>query len=149
MGDEHVGGTPAKRQDVTVTIAPTAILAGTVRRGPLDTVEDRSKRASRTWLPDWSKSCSKAVETVAVDGFTGYRERHQRKSAPPADACFNCPCRSNRLAEGSTARFARLRAPRLRTQVRNLTNDTLRSLLETGWLQTRTRTSSPRSHIRS
>ena len=80
--DEHVWR-HTKRGDryVTVIIDLTPVRH---RSGParlLDVVPGRSKKVFKTWLAARGKSWRERVEVVAMDGFTGSRER-RRRGAP-------------------------------------------------------------------
>jgi transposase len=72
--DEHVWR-HTRRGDkyVTVIIDLTPIREGTGPARLLDMVEGRSKQAFKTWLADRPQDWRKAVEVVAMDGFTGFK----------------------------------------------------------------------------
>lgn len=46
-----------------------------------DMVEGRSKQAFSTWLSEREQHWRDRVEVVAMDGFTGYQDRHERGAA--------------------------------------------------------------------
>jgi transposase len=58
---------------VTVVIDLTPVRAGTGPARLLDMVQGRSKQAFQRWLADRDPSWRKAVEVVAMDGFTGFK----------------------------------------------------------------------------
>ena len=58
---------------VTVIIDLTSIRDGTGPARLLDMVEDRSKRAFKTWLAERPTAWREQVEVVAMDGFTGFK----------------------------------------------------------------------------
>ena len=72
--DEHVWR-HTRRGDkyVTVIIDLTGIRDGTGPARLLDMVEGRSKQAFKTWLAERPEAWRKAVEVVAMDGFTGFK----------------------------------------------------------------------------
>ena len=84
----HAGGTPSvwrhtRRGDryVTVIIDLTPVRD---RSGParlVDVVPGRSKTVLKTWLSQRDQDWRGRVEVVAMDGFTGSRER-RRRGAP-------------------------------------------------------------------
>jgi transposase len=72
--DEHVWR-HTRRGDkyVTVIIDLTAVRAGTGPARLLDMVEGRSKAAFKAWLADRPQAWRDGVQTVAMDGFTGFK----------------------------------------------------------------------------
>jgi transposase len=72
--DEHVWR-HTRRGDkyVTVVIDLTPIRAGTGPARLLDMVEGRSKQAFKAWLADRPQAWRDGVQTVAMDGFTGFK----------------------------------------------------------------------------
>ena len=60
---------------VTVIIDLTPTRTGTGPSRLLAVVEGRSKKAFKTWLEAQTQQFRKAVEVVAMDGFTGYMNR--------------------------------------------------------------------------
>lgn len=72
--DEHVWR-HTRRGDkyVTVIIDLTPVRDGTGPARLLDMVEGRSKTAFKTWLAERTQAWRDRVETVAMDGFTGFK----------------------------------------------------------------------------
>ncbi|RMB60240.1 ISL3 family transposase [Tessaracoccus antarcticus] len=72
--DEHVWRhTRFGGKYVTVIIDLTPTRTGTGPSRLLAVVEGRSKKAFKTWLEAQTQQFRKAVEVVAMDGFTGYK----------------------------------------------------------------------------
>ena len=80
--DEHVWRhTRNGDKDVTVIIDLTLIRYGTEPSRLLDMIEGHSKQAFKTWLAERPRAWRDKVEFVAMDGFTGFQDRHQRGAA--------------------------------------------------------------------
>jgi transposase len=72
--DEHVWRHTRKGDKyVTVIIDLTPIRDGTGPARLLDMIEGRSKQAFKSWLAERPAAWRKAVEVVAMDGFTGFK----------------------------------------------------------------------------
>jgi transposase len=63
---------------VTVIIELTPVRDQTGPSRLLDMVPGRSKQAFASWLAQRPEAWRKDVEVVAMDGFTGFRDRHRR-----------------------------------------------------------------------
>jgi len=76
--DEHCwrhprAGAGSVERFVTVIIDLTPVRDGTGPARLLDMVSGRSKAVFTTWLQEQSQAFRAGIETVAMDGFTGYK----------------------------------------------------------------------------
>ena len=74
--DEHVWShTRGGNKYVTVIIDLTPVRDGTGASRLLDMVPGRSKKVLKTWLDQQEQGFRDRIETVAMDGFTGFKDR--------------------------------------------------------------------------
>ncbi len=66
---------------VTVIIDLTPVREGIGPARLLDMVQGRSKQVFKTWLEAQSAAFRGRIEVAAMDGFTGFKARHQRTTA--------------------------------------------------------------------
>ncbi len=75
--DEHVWRHTRKGDKyVTVMIDLTPISEKTGSARLLDMVEGRSKAVFKQWLADRPQAWQDGIEVVAMDGFTGFKDRN-------------------------------------------------------------------------
>lgn len=83
---------------VVIDLTPVRDRSGPARL--LDVVPGRSKKVFKTWLSQRDQDWRGRVEVVAMDGFTGSRERRWRgaPTGPGGHGPFSCRVPSRRQA---------------------------------------------------
>ena len=76
---------------VIIDLTPVRDRSGPARL--LDVVPGRSKKVLKTWLAQRDQEWRGRVEVVAMDGFTGSRERRRRGAPTGPGGHGSLPCR--------------------------------------------------------